>query len=368
MKQWSLLILSLVLIGCGGHSGGGSSTTPQTARFELLPRISGGGTPFHASFDGSLVFGDLSAGKTPILWDASGTPSTFPSSTALTMLSVSAVTTDDRVFCGSAKRADGATVPVLYRSATEIDELPLPSGTSAADGIDLSGDGKVALGADNPLSYPDPTASHRPFLVKNGVATYLPLPDGATIVMARGLSADGSTVIGLIDGKPVRWVDGGAPQAIDGLDALAAGSPIGSIDLSHVSRDGATVAGTVVLGTGLPTTGTVPFRWTASGGAQALPLAAGTTFGALRGLSADGKTVLLTAFESATQRQPSYLWTEKSGTQAVVDLFAKAGGDPATFTGVQAMAFSGSGKTIAGDAIYTDTITAQASPWRLNLP
>lgn len=124
----------------------------------------------------------------------------------------------------------------------------------------------------------------------------------ATGTNSVGLSADGSTVIGIatISGEQhaFRWTNPTGVQILTGPSGNA----------TAVSADGSVVVGYVR--TGISTT--YAFRWTAAGGMQDIGSLGGVSTNAY-GISADGKTIVGGSLANGMSLQRAFRWTEADG-------------------------------------------------------
>jgi probable HAF family extracellular repeat protein len=141
------------------------------------------------------------------------------------------------------------------------------------------------------------------------VARFQPLgdlPGGETLSQALGISADGSTVVGM-------------GTSANGKEAFVWREETGMIGLGDLSggafesyANAVSVDGSVVFGTGRTGRGQEAFRWSANGGMIALGNAPGGGF--FRGVadvSAEGSTAILREF--SLDPSAAYLWTLGNG-------------------------------------------------------
>lgn len=342
-----LLVLCVVLAGCGGSSHGGASSA--VPRFETLTEQGRPAFVTCLSADGRVAGG---YGAGPIGWKETGYVG-LPYSPNFALERAIAVTADGKRFLCDATRADGSTVPVLAAASGEVVALPLPEGATQGYARALSADGRVALCQDGPGSVGN---TPRSYLVRGGVAAYLPLPAGHT-GLAVGLSADGTTAVGVAGSRPVRWVGDGAPEALGDVEGGAAAA----------SADGSAIVGTI----GNPYSGSHPFRWTVAGGIQPLTLPEGSYNAETSGVSADGKTVLMFAQRPGDGQEADYLWKEGVGTRALLDIVVAAGGTAEEFRGAGGIALSANGRAVAGRGLRQSADAGSqvhAGSWRLILP
>ena len=114
---------------------------------------------------------------------------------------------------------------------------------------------------------------------------------------------------------------------------------------SDVSRDGSVIVGRMLTGST-----NVAFRWTQSAGALALPLPNGSSNADAVAVSGDGSVVLGNAVlaSSSTGESRPFVWTKTTGSRRVED-FVNFGGVPfGGMTDVRAAALSDDGKTVVG--------------------
>jgi probable HAF family extracellular repeat protein len=155
------------------------------------------------------------------------------------------------------------------------------------------------------------------------------LPGWSFFSIARGVSADGQTVVGesrsttFSEHEAFRWTFGGGMQ---GLGDLAGGDF--TSHASAVSADGL-----AVVGTGTSASGSEAFRWTPSGGMQGLGILGGAV-----GVSADGQTVV--GYSSSTSGNEAFLWTASSGMQGL--------GETTGGSFIQALGVSADGQVVVG--------------------
>lgn len=175
--------------------------------------------------------------------------------------------------------------------------------------------------------------------------TWLGYPEGGyDSSFAYDVSADGSVVVGMVDGpvrNAFRWTADDGFEILPTIDGLA----------QAVSGDGSVVVGyqTVSDDNG---SHVEAFRWTASGGAVNLG-AGGYTSSAAMAVSSDG--AMVAGGVAGAGRMVAYVWTEESGMQL---LGWMTGGAPFSIaTGVSNTGtVVGYGRIAAGgyQAFYTD--------------
>ncbi len=352
-----LALFTVVLTGCGGDGsspsagGGGGGSIAPSLRYTAF---TDSGLPTDLSGDGSTVVGytQLGSAINPVAWKYPDYVLASFSSEISSSAYLAAVTPDGSHFLGVWHAGILVGQPALLTPTGTVTVLALPAGKTDGYPIDLSDDGKVVLCLDAPPTTP---FHPRPYLVKNGVVTYLPLPDGVTTAYASAISGDGHVVVGTINDQAAIWVNGGAPE-------LIAAPQSGARD---VSRDGNVVVGIQRDSSSL---GSHPFRWTAAGGTEDLPVSPDYPKSAVAsGVSEDGNTVLISGNAVSGSEGIPQLWRNGSGTQTVADLITAAGGDGAGFMGASPIKLSADGHSIIGRG-QRGTFSSLAGSWVLTLP
>lgn len=176
------------------------------------------------------------------------------------------------------------------RDGGRVDIAPPPSRTPA---FGLSSDGTTMVGSVG--TSVSATAYRR---VGNGPIESLGLLPGYTRSTGRGVSGDGSVVVGKseriasIDGQAFRW------SSSTGLQPLGFLRPQGSFsEATDVSDDGNIVVG---ISQSNGSSGLLePFRWTPDTGMNPLPSLAGTIESQARGISRDGRVIVGSATTSS---------------------------------------------------------------------
>ncbi|CAK9078657.1 PEP-CTERM sorting domain-containing protein [Durusdinium trenchii] len=152
---------------------------------------------------------------------------------------------------------------------------------------------------------------------------------------ARGISADGRTIVGTgvnPDGDTEAWV---AVVPEPSSFVLAGFGGYFSSDAHSVSADG-----TVVVGQGTSASGVEAFRWTSSGGMVGLgDLPGGNYYSLATGVSADGSVVVGRGFSALGEE--AFRWTSGSGMVGLGDL-------PGGAVRSEASGVSGDGSIVVG--------------------
>ena len=192
----------------------------------------------------------------------------------------------------------------------------------------VSADGKVAVGTINSVLGSDGYYYSHAFrwTEETGLVDI-----GADKVNSygRGVSADGSVIVGQSGGHAFRWTQASGMINLGANDALA------------VSADGGVVVGTSSNG--------IAFRWTQGGGVVELPTLGGAASVATA-VSADGNVVVGYSEYSTTEAQHyrAFRWTAKDGTTGLGTL-----GGPESF----AYGISSNGNVIVGASYGSDYLT-----------
>jgi uncharacterized membrane protein len=205
--------------------------------------------------------------------------------------------------------------------------LRFPNETSTI-AVAASNDGSVVVGYASVFNPPGPPLSQRAFRWTTD-AGYQDLT-GFDHAQAEGVSRDGNVAVGYtVDGRAFRWSTQDGYQALDssGLGAWAAAR--------GVSGDGSTIIGTA---------GSRPFRWTASTGMQDLGLPQGRNSAVPLHINFDGSVI------ACATAAGHYLWQQGSGYTPVETVLSQAGiGLPSGYTDLAIEGLSDDGRTIVGE-------------------
>ena len=152
------------------------------------------------------------------------------------------------------------------------------------------------------------------------------MPAGGVTVEARGVSGDGSVIVGWgnaggLESEAFRWT---AQGGLTGLGNVAGGFDSRA---AAVSEDGS-----VVVGQGYApndTGGLVlqAFRWTEAEGMRSLGLTPYGSISAALGVSGDGDGVV--GLTNGRQGTEAFVWREGAGIRTLWDVLVEAGTDPA---------------------------------------
>lgn len=213
---------------------------------------------------------------------------------------------------------------------------------STAEGISADGSTVVGLGrSDNGFEAFRWTRD-------GGMEGLGDLPGGSFSSRASAVSADGSTVVGWgrsDNGRDnsveaFRWTEEGGMQGLGGLPGGGFYSTA-----TGVSADGSTVIG---YSRSTASTGSTPsnssshfnseaFRWTENGGIQSLAdLPGGSFYSRANGISADGSTVV--GYSKNANGGGAFLWTENEGMRFIKDVLTNEYGLDLTINYVRSLA------------------------------
>lgn len=279
--------LSACSLGVGSFLLACSATAvPLVPFFTPIGDLPGGATfsqAFRISGDGTTVVGrsESAAGNEAVVWTSGAglvslgdLPGGSTNAFALGVSSGGTVV----VGLGSSASSDPSEA---FRWTQAEDIVPmgdLPGGVLNSVAFESSADGSVIVGYGT-------TASGREawrWTEATGLVPLGVLP-GATDSIARGVSADGSVVVGGGQGLAWRWT---SATGMVPLGAPPGGYPTETYD---VSPDGSVVAGAIVIGTN----SRLGFRWTEADGYEFLPdLPGGTTNSGVRGVSTHGEVAV----------------------------------------------------------------------------
>jgi len=209
---------------------------------------------------------------------------------------------------------------------------------------DVSADGSVVVGTNTKT----PGFRHSPFrwTQETGMVDLGSYPDGwfGWYDLANGVSADGSVIVGRVDGltnEAFRWTQ---ETGVVGLGDLAGGSFDSSA--SDVSADGS-----VIVGYGNSVNGREAFRWTQETGMVGLgTVPSSGSVGYSLNISADSTVIV--GYDHSANGTEAFRWTQETG---MVGLGTLSGGDPNY--GEQYISTSANGSIIVGAS------TNQAFHW-----
>lgn len=295
-----------------------------------------GGTASYAlgvSGDGAVVVGYGNTGweNQAFVWTGSAGMVGLDSLNGGRAVVATAVSMDGSVIVGGGTGASGTESLRWNRADGVIGVAVAPYSPNAARGV--SGDGSVVVGQ---------TAG-------NAQAWLWTSSDGGraldpTSITANAVSADGSVVVGervTNDGsEPFLWTE---EEGVLGLGRLPSVSPGGPAPAKAISADGSVVVG---LSEGQA------FRWTSVGGMVGLGfLSADRTYSHANGVSADGSVIVGLSYVDTYGPYEAFLWTPDNGMQRLFDVLVANGATIASGWKLdEATAVSADGKWVVGRA------------------
>lgn len=313
----------------------------------------------NSNVDGIYVSAD---GSTVAWWEGLTTSRVWSESTGYNTLDfrVRNLNSDGAVIVG-----DGLAV---WTVGSGLTSLPNPLSSRSGDADFVSRDGTVIAGGlrddEGPLCNQCFAAPFR-WVAETGTAD-LGRVSNHDLHEVRGISDDGSTIIGLsrlsIPGPTSeprslwRWsAETGIVVLEDGTAGISYGFAMGDVQeqpsFRALSSDGSVIAGWREDLTG----NAVAIRWTESTGAVVIPGLPGATGSAAIDMSADGSILLGWGDDAnADPIANHWLWTEATGTLSFSELFVRQGlmDDVAGWDFVPRFDFSSISMTDAGNAIF----------------
>jgi probable HAF family extracellular repeat protein len=242
---------------------------------------------------------------------------------------------------GKAASADGAVIvgeanefaagPQAFRWTAGGGMVSLGESTTRA--LAVSADGSIVAGVGS---------SGVGFRWTNatGVTLLADLAGGSVGSEARGISADGSVIVGwsysTAGREAARWTGGGAPS---GLGDLPGGTF--SSEANAISGNGQ-----VIVGMSVSAAGEEAFRWTAGGMVGLGDLPGGSFRSSALAVSANGSTIVGTSSGNGNE---AFLWTATTGMVSLRDYLVAGGLSAATnWQLAEATGISADGTTIVG--------------------
>ena len=218
----------------------------------------------------------------------------------------SSVSADGSVIVGYGNSVNGNTEAVRWtQSGGTVGLGFLADDHHNSFPTDVSADGSVIVGG----SYTTPSFPISPFrwTQETGMVGLGSYPDGwfGWYDLANGVSADGSVIVGRVDGytnQAFRWTQS---SGIVGLGDLAGGSFDSSA--TDVSADGS-----VIVGYGNSVNGSEAFRWTQETGMVGLgTVPSGGSVGYSLNISADSTVIV--GYDHNANRTEAFRWTQETG-------------------------------------------------------
>ena len=358
----SLVVLAVGLAGPGLISESGTSTrNVATATFRRLGDLPGGAflsEAYAVSADGLVVVGrsaSSSSGEEAFRWTSAegmaglGLPNEALSSTA------SDVSADGSVVVGTAYHGGWFGTNVAYRWTAGTGAVELPLNTDPA----ISADGSVVVGSGCQVFFGESCRAYRWTPDEGIIGLADPLLDST----ARGVSADGSVVVGGVEIGP-------AP-----CDCVASGGCGAMHDAFRWTHDGMTTLGFPPLGCygtiadDVSADGQVvrigAVLWTAGAGLVTLgDLPGGPVRTQARALSGDGTVVVGSSWSEAGAE--AFVWDATNGMRSLRALLVDQHElDLTGWTLMSANGVSDDGQTIVGTGVNPDGHT---EGWIATLP
>lgn len=259
-----------------------------------LPNWPTNGTPLQLSADGTTILGrDFPNGH--FLWSASNGVQPL----GITLPTEPILSANGQVVVGSRSTATGRELWrwTMQTGLVGLGDIPGSEPSWSGSVLSVSGDGSTI----SSYSRSTEVSAHR-WTADNGYAEqFILTPSEGNLGVVFDASPDGSVFVGT-DNEPVseisrmyRWSADSGFEYFSGPDAVLNSYP-------YVSGDGS-----IVVGMGMSTYRYEPFVWTAADGARWLrdiliddfgaDLTAWDTLGVVKGISADGNTIVGEGFE-----------------------------------------------------------------------
>ena len=208
---------------------------------------------------------------------------------------------------GGSGGSAGSIIPIGSISAAEITILPTLANATGCFAKGITSDGTKVIGT---CTVQGPNGGQSLGVVwDNGTPTALPVLDAQAGCAGIGTNFDASIILGFCgetgfaDNRPVRWISGGPPQAIDPFDITDGGN----VMFETINQDGTVLGGWV----GSSVKYQRPALW--SGGYNVL-IEPGvlTEFAAVSSISADGKVATGVAPHNGASQVP-FRYDETTG-------------------------------------------------------
>jgi probable HAF family extracellular repeat protein len=340
----------------------------QGAQFTSLGYLPGGG-PYSAGYgvsgDGSTVVGvarNALGAAEAIQYDDDG------GLVALGGTKARGVSADGTVIVGAREVPTwNDSYEACYWTAssglTPLGELP--GGDQASFAHDASLDGMVVVGwskSDGGIAGDFVTEAFR-WTQATGLLALGDLAGGAFYSQARGVSDDGSVIVGFgsSDAGPsseaFRWTEAGGMVGLGGLEP-------GNVESAAygVSPDGATV-----VGWSRTAMGQEAFRWTEAEGMIGLgDLPGGADRSAAFGVSADGAQIVGASSSAAVPADEAFIWDSTHGMRSLLQvLIDDYQLDLEDWTLTRAWGISADGSTVVGEGINPQ---GQREGWVARMP
>jgi probable HAF family extracellular repeat protein len=300
------------------------------------------------SADGQVVIGisSSSAGQRAIRWTAGGGMQNLGVLAGYPVRSSGAATSaDGAVVTGVSTGSGNIARAFRWTAATGVQSIGVLGSGSASYGRAISANGSVIAGSSYAAGFNGATATR--WTAATGIQTI-----GGTGSTGGAISADGSVIAGtdVVNGffSPFRWTASGGRQIL--------GIPVGadSAEAHAMSADGSVVAG--YFGDQFNGTFSHAARWTQLPGnqvAQDLGTLDGGEFSYAYALSADGSIV--GGVSSLPNGDLAFLWSPASGLVNLNTYLPSLGLDLTGWTLTAVRGISADGSTIVGNGSFNGT-------------
>jgi probable HAF family extracellular repeat protein len=282
---WGVSADGSVIVGFSDSGSGTRAFRWTSAGMASLGTLPGGNYSYarDVSADGSVVVGVSTStipGTRAFRWTATGGMADLGTLVGGSGYTAYGVSADGEVVVGAANLSAGGTRAFRWTAGTGMLSLGTLGGSTSI-AYASSADGSVVVGdSSNGVN-----ARAFRWTAGGGMVDLGTLPGGLT-AYARGVSADGSVIVGSANVSPsitraFRWTVGG------GMADLGTLSGGGSSQAFAVSANGSIVVGQAVLGSSFHA-----FLWSPAGGMTDIGVLPGGTSSAAYAISADGSVVV----------------------------------------------------------------------------
>jgi probable HAF family extracellular repeat protein len=267
------------------------------------------------------------------------------------------VSADGSVIVGFGTSASGEEAFRWTASGGMVGLGDVPGGRFYSNAYGVSADGSVVVGSSDSdrlgnVIYLTGNEAFR-WTAESGMVGLGDLPGGEKHSGARGISADGSIIVGFgasaSGDEAMRWTESGGMVGLGDL-------PGGAFESRAL---GISADGSVIVGWGQSGSGEEAFRWTSATGMVGLgDLPGGAFTSTAQATSADGSVIVGTS-ESSSGVEVFY-WTQSTGMLSLKQLLTDTGTDLTGWSLTFATAISGDGNTIVG---YGTNSLGQTEAW-----
>jgi len=327
-----------------------TATQATAAKPHSFIVIGDDGAPTEAvavSADGSVVVGSYHTpdGQRAFIWTEAGGRVALDQPAGPTWSWATAVSGDGNTIAGYAGSSFGTRIGwegVRWQVGGGMDILTAAGAGVWAAGI--SADGATVVGTSQGVGASDQAMAYR-WTAGGGIqplgTLYDTLPTHSSI--AKGISADGSTIVGNTGGTEginsynvgFRWTQD------QGMTSVG-----GAFSVNAVSRDGQVIVGAVDTAQGFEA-----FRWTPADGFDLLGTLGPNQTSQALGVSGDGRRVVGFVEDQSTDLRTAFVWEEGKGMRLLQDVLVNEFGfadDLVGWTLTKVYAVSDDGSTLVG--------------------